>query len=78
MSEVENFYAELSTYFPLLISAEGNKRILPGYFNSDNDDDPPILSHCLFASKVPFLIRVFFPLFLTPSNNFINFFIPLQ
>jgi hypothetical protein len=57
MSEVEVFYAELFAYFPpLLICAEENRRILPGYFNSDYDDDPPILSHCLFASKVPFLI----------------------
>jgi hypothetical protein len=57
MSEVEVLYAELFAYFPpLLICAEENKRILPGYFNSDYDDDPPILSHCLFASKVPFLI----------------------
>ncbi|KAJ6869148.1 hypothetical protein NC651_034038 [Populus alba x Populus x berolinensis] len=50
--KVEVFYAELFTCFPpLLICAEDNKRILPGYFNSYYDDDPPILSHCLFASK---------------------------
>ncbi|KAL3571214.1 hypothetical protein D5086_028463 [Populus alba] len=38
---------------------EDNKRILPGYFNSYYDDDPPILSHCLFASKVRRLESLF-------------------
>jgi hypothetical protein len=57
-----------------IICAEGNKCILPGYFNTDYDAAPYFLSNCLFAPKVPFSD---FPIsyLMSVCNDFCNVFV---